>query len=105
MFKEYDIELFINEDKCLDYDDWGSMVFVTLKNSKGYYFFNVVGNKIEYEDDILIEWSNHYQLVTYISDDNGRNFKTILKCYGNYRLLGWEYNANKLHIDIRKEVR
>ena len=70
MLKEYDIELFIDEDKCLDFESWGSVVFITINNSKGYYSFDVVGNKIEYEDDTLIEWSNRYQLLTYIRDDN-----------------------------------
>lgn len=70
MLKEYDIELFIDEDKCLDFESWGPVVFVTLKNSKGYYSFDAVGNKIEYEDDILIEWSNRYRLLTYFRDDN-----------------------------------
>lgn len=78
MLKEYDIELFINEDKCLGFEDWGSMVFIALKNSKGYYFFNVVGNKIEYEDDVLIEWSKHYTLVSYIRDDNDNEIRLSL---------------------------
>lgn len=85
MLKEYDIGLFINEDKCLAFEDWGSMVFVNLKNSKGYYFFNVVGNKIEYEDDILIEWTNHYQLISYIRDDNENEIRLSLSKGGKCR--------------------
>ena len=78
MLKEYGIGLFIDENKCLDYDSWGTVVFVTLKNQKGYYFFDVVGNKIEYEDDILIEWSNHYRLLTHIRDDNEKRIRLSL---------------------------
>lgn len=86
MLKEYDIELFINEDKCLDFESWGSVVFITINNSKGYYFFDVVGNKIEYEDDTLIEWSNHYQLLTYIRDDNENRIRLSLLKDVNIRL-------------------
>ena len=86
MLKEYDIELFIDEDKCLDFESWGSVVFITINNSKGYYSFDVVGNKIEYEDDTLIEWSNRYQLLTYIRDDNENRIRLSLLKDVNIRL-------------------
>lgn len=73
-----------------------------LKNK--YHHLGVYMIKLHNLDNCICSFNN-VQNELRISDDNGRNFKTILKCYGNYRLLGWEYNTNKLHLDIRKGVR